>query len=380
MLTRRDPASVSEDPTLPEQNSGSGYLSALPHPVLVLSADDRLTLINSAAEHFFGFPASQMAGRALSRFVPADSPLYALMAAARERLFSVSEEELQLGSARRAAAPVSIHIAPTGQVAGELIISFFPMATARKLDQQLFHRQSARSVAGAAAMLAHELKNPLSGIKGAAQLLGMSAGEDDQPLTQLIVDETDRITKLIDQMELFSDSRPVERAPLNIHLVLDHVKLLARSGFGAAVRFTEIYDPSLPDVQGNREQLIQAVLNLIKNACEALGDVEGAEIRISSRYCHGVRLSVPGTAEKVELPIEIVIEDNGPGIAEGLQKTLFEPFVSSKRNGRGLGLSLVAKIIQDHGGVIEAESQPRRTRFRMLLPVARRTGTAGAEA
>ena len=166
---------------------------------------------------------------------------------------------------------------------------------ADKMDRQLTHRGAARSITALGAMLAHEIKNPLSGIRGAAQLLEQSANEDDRLLTRLICDETDRIVKLVERMELFGEERPVERGPVNIHGVLDHVKRLAQSGFARHIRFVENYDPSLPPVLGNRDQLIQVILNLVKNAAEAIGiDAPDGEIILSTAFRTGVRLQVPG--------------------------------------------------------------------------------------
>ena len=147
---------------------------------------------------------------------------------------------------------------------------------ADKMDRQLTHRGAARSVIALAAMLAHEIKNPLSGIRGAAQLLEQAVGDDDRTLTRLICDEADRIVKLVDRMEVFGDERPVEREPVNIHVVLDHVKRLAQSGFARHIRFVEDYDPSLPPVLANRDQLVQVFLNLVKNAAEAIGETPRA--------------------------------------------------------------------------------------------------------
>jgi two-component system nitrogen regulation sensor histidine kinase GlnL len=169
-------------------------------------------------------------------------------------------------------------------------------------------------------------------------------------------------------MEVFADERPVNREPVNIHVVLEHVKRLAHSGFARHIKFVEDYDPSLPPVLANRDQLIQVFLNLVKNAAEAIGEGAEGEIYLSTAFRPGVRLSLPGSKTRVSLPLEFCVRDNGPGVPEDLMPHLFDPFVTTKPTGTGLGLALVAKIVGDHGGVIECESQPRRTTFRVLMP------------
>jgi two-component system nitrogen regulation sensor histidine kinase GlnL len=220
-------------------------------------------------------------------------------------------------------------------------------------------------------MLAHEIKNPLSGIRGAAQLLEQSAQDDDRALTRLICDETDRIVSLVDRMEVFSDERPVDRLPVNIHVVLDRVKAVAKAGFARNIRITENYDPSLPAVYGNRDQLVQVFLNLVKNAAEAVADRPDGEIILTTAYRPGIRLSVAGTREKISLPLEFCVIDNGPGVPSDLLPHLFDPFITTKTNGTGLGLALVAKIIGDHGGIVECDSQNHKTTFRVLMPASK---------
>ena len=236
------------------------------------------------------------------------------------------------------------------------------------MDRQLNHLGAARSVTGMAAVLAHEVKNPLSGIRGAAQLLEQNAAPEDRDLTTLICDEADRICGLVDRMELFSDQRPIERAAVNIHEVLEHVRKIGQAGFASRVRFKESYDPSLPFVDGHRDKLVQVFLNLIKNAAESIPG-EGGEITLATSYRHGLRLAVPGSGNRVHLPLEVSVHDNGAGVPDDIRAHLFEAFVTSRAAGSGLGLSLVAKIIGDHGGVIEWESEARNTVFRVRLPV-----------
>lgn len=250
---------------------------------------------------------------------------------------------------------------------------------ADKIDRQMTHRGAARSVTGLAAMLAHEIKNPLSGIRGAAQLLELSASDEDRALTRLITDETDRIVSLVDRMEVFSDERPIDRYPVNIHVVLDHVKAIARNGFANRIKVVEDYDPSLPSVYGNRDQLIQVFLNLVKNAAEAIGSDPLGEITLTTAFRPGIRVSVPGTQDRVSLPLEFCVHDNGSGVSEDILPILFDPFITTKPNGSGLGLALVAKIVGEHGGIIECESTPRGTTFRVLLPAWKEPTTESHE-
>lgn len=344
-------------------------LNTLAEPVFVIDPEGCFSYLNQTAEQFFETSASGLLGRRLEEILPADSPIVALIGQVRAGGHSVTEYGITIETPKVGPHLVAVDAASIAERPGSVVLALHARSIARKLDRQLTHRNAARSVTGMASMLAHELKNPLSGIRGAAQLLEQGANDSDRALTRLICDETDRIVGLIDHMEMFSDDRPISRTAVNIHEVLDHVRRLACSGFAPDLRFVERYDPSLPSVLGNRDLLIQVLLNLVKNAAEAASGAEG-EIVLSTSYRHGVRLAVPGSEQRLELPLMIGVQDNGPGIPEELRPHLFDPFVTTKAGGKGLGLALVAKIVGDHGGVVEFESQARRTMFRLLLPVA----------
>jgi two-component system, NtrC family, nitrogen regulation sensor histidine kinase GlnL len=353
--------------------SHDSILNALPHPVVSVSATGMIVDGNAAAEGFFQASIAVLKRHAIKDVVPFGSPLLALIEQVRERHAPVNEYKVDLGTPRNGHERiVDIYVAPLAERPGDVVIMLQERTIADKMDRQLTHRGAARSVTALAAMLAHEIKNPLSGIRGAAQLLEGSVDDQDRTLTRLICDEADRIVKLVDRMEVFSDERPVERQPVNIHVVLEHVKKLSQSGFARHIRFVEEYDPSLPPVFGNRDQLVQVFLNLVKNAAEAIG--EGAtdgEIMLSTAFRPGVRLTMPGVSSRVALPLEVCVRDNGPGVPDDLMPHLFDPFVTTKSSGTGLGLALVAKIVGDHGGIVECDSQPRKTVFRILLPMAR---------
>jgi two-component system nitrogen regulation sensor histidine kinase GlnL len=356
-------------------------LNALPHPVLMVGADGKIADANVAAEAFFEVSMPLLRRHALRDLVPFGSPLLALIEQVRSRNAAVNEYRVDLSTPRNPGERVvDLHVAPVAERPGDVVVMLLERTIADKMDRQLTHRGAARSVIALAAMLAHEIKNPLSGIRGAAQLLEQSVQEDDdRTLTRLIRDEADRIVKLVDRMEVFADERPVDRAPVNIHVVFDHVKKLAQSGFARHIRFIEEYDPSLPPILANRDQLVQVFLNLVKNAAEAIGEaaIDG-EIHLTTAFRPGVRLSLPGSKTRVSLPLEFCVKDNGPGIPEDLMPHLFDPFVTTKPSGSGLGLALVAKIIGDHGGIVECESQPRHTVFRVLMPMFTAAGNAGA--
>ncbi|MBD3847865.1 two-component sensor histidine kinase [Bosea sp. SSUT16] len=353
-------------------------LNVLPMPVLVIGEAHAVIYANMAAENFFQSSVALLRRQRLDDLIAFGSPVLALVEEVHRRGASVSEYRLDLGCPRLGNERiVDVFASPLPNQGPAVVLMLQERTIAEKMDRQLTHRGAARSITALGAMLAHEIKNPLSGIRGAAQLLEGSISDSDRMLTQLICDETDRIVKLVERVELFGDERPSERDAVNVHDVLDHVKRLAQSGFARHVRFNEVYDPSLPPVSGNRDQLVQVLLNLVKNAAEAIGEqaIDG-EITLSTAYRPGIRMQVPGSSDRIALPLEIVIRDNGPGVPSDLLHLLFDPFVTTKAQGSGLGLALVAKVIGDHGGIVECESVPRRTNFRILLPLHQRPGQA----
>ncbi|MDE2182128.1 MAG: two-component sensor histidine kinase [Alphaproteobacteria bacterium] len=338
-------------------------------PVLAIGPQFEITFVNPAAEQFFDMGAGLLLKQTLKSVVPFGSPLFQLIGQAIERRASVGERHVDLSTPRHGEKVADVVVTPLQEPEGTVLVTLQERSLAQRIDRQLLHRGAVRSLHGMAAVLAHEIKNPLAGIRGAAQLIEEQLPASERTMTQLICSETDRIRALIDRMESFGDTRSMPRIPVNIHEVLDRVRRIAESSFARNIIFVENFDPSLPRVLGDRDQLIQVFLNLVRNAADAVPE-SGGEITLTTGYRPGVRFGAAVAGERLSLPLEVTVRDNGPGIPAGLMPYIFDPFVTTKRGGSGLGLALVAKIIGDHGGVIECDSASRRTIFRILLPKA----------
>lgn len=341
----------------------SDVLVALQTAVLVVNPEGRIADVNAAAEAALNISATHLRGRMLSEILSlprgfdmaSDGPFAAY--------------EISLSTVRGTSFRADFVVTPFADWRGWRLVAIHGAASASRMGHRLERHGGTRSAIGVAAMLAHEIKNPLSGIRGAAQLLESRANEDDSRMTRLIRSEVDRITALVDQMEGFTDTRPATPAPDNIHEIIDHARHVAQNGFGSELRIVDSYDPSLPPVLVHRDSLVQILLNLLKNAAETAGAGERRTVRITTAYRQGVSLSTDGGGRKRSLPIELCVIDDGPGAPPELAEDMFDPFVSTKKSGRGLGLALADKLTRDMGGIIQysREGDPEMTVFRLLL-------------
>ena len=355
------------------QSATTRLIEQLPLPVITLDTEDRFAYANPAAEEFFQTSLARLSGKRLDYYMPGDHPMLALVGQVRRTGRSSNLIGLEIASPRIGQhRDVEINASRFADISGGVMVILQERSAARLLERQMGRRKAGRSVSGLADVIAHEIRNPLAGIRGAAQLLETGTDSEGRVLTQLICSEIDRVAGLLDRMLAFGDLPVRASAAVNIHSVLDHVQRLASAAaLAKPVKFTLEFDPSLPPVLGDRDRLVQAMLNLVKNAVEAAtSSGDGGQVWLRTGFHNGVAVTDPVTGRRISLPLAISVEDNGPGIAEEIAQNLFEPFVSSKPAGTGLGLALSARIIGEHGGLIETERTRGRTVFRVMLPMA----------
>ncbi len=342
-------------------------LGSMACPVLVVSGGGHICYVNPAGEQLFGASSSALTRSSLTDFLSKDSPLLAMLEQVGKRGSSAAEYGIRLAAPRLTERLVDVHASPCQEDSSLLVLTFHARSLAQRLGgHRLGQMGAARSATGFAETLTHEIRNPLSGIRGAAQLLAEVVEPSDKELTRLICEETDRIGALLSRFDSFADGAPSMSESVNIHAVLNRVSLLASNGFAKGVQLVHDYDPSLPPVAGDRDRLVQAFLNLVKNAAEASPK---GEIRLSTGFSHGLRVRTPGASGR-SLPIYVAVEDDGPGVPADIRGHIFEPFVSTKAGDRGLGLSLVARIVEDHGGIVEVEDTDRGTCFTVHFPAS----------
>jgi two-component system, NtrC family, nitrogen regulation sensor histidine kinase GlnL len=342
---------------------------ALPFPAFVVTSLGEISQANAAAEQLVSTSYKQMLTKHISQLFTDKSIINSTLKQAVKDDGSVTQYNVDVAVIGQSAAVCNIYVSFINPGRTDLLLVIQPTGVAQKMSQSLTNLSAARSVTAMAAMLAHEIRNPLAGISGAAQLLAMNATKDDSELADMIVQEATRIGKLVDRVEHFGDQRPMHAMPVNIHDILDRAQRAAKAGYGADILFNVDYDPSLPNVSGDADQLLQVFQNLLKNAAEAMDGKRGT-IKLRTSYNSGVKLVMQGKNTQ-NLPMKIEIIDNGCGVPENLISEIFDPFVSSKTNGTGLGLSMVSKIIAGHGGLVECNSEHGRTNFCIRLPAWR---------
>jgi two-component system nitrogen regulation sensor histidine kinase GlnL len=358
-----------------QRPDSSQILANVPVPVILIAPDNGIAFANDASEAFFGRSKRKLEGQPITSVLVFESDRMNGALVAREN--DISAQDMELKSAQGSiTVDINISVLPSDPDWRIAIIS--PRHGGREhIGEQKDSGQ--QQAMGAPAILGHEIKNPLAGIKGAAQLLARRVDEKSQPLTELIVNEVDRIARLLDQMQKLGRSEPPELAPANVHLLIERAIRSLRAANRAMPELSINYDPSLPEVMIDADGMVQILINLLQNAVDALqGRLDGV-IGISTRFVMSGALRETDIERRtVKLPVEIAISDNGPGVPEHIEDELFSPFVTTKRDGQGLGLAIVRKLVQQMNSRImfERDVQKQRTVFRLFLPVANRRGDA----
>jgi two-component system nitrogen regulation sensor histidine kinase GlnL len=360
-------------------------LASLPVAVMLLGPGQMIASANPAAEQFLGQSSRRLAGRSL--FETLQFGQRRLVERITEADSQISARQIDVHVVGVGTRRVDLTIAPVVDEAGWQVLTLHDSAAADAIGEALSGGED--GVLQAPEILAHEIKNPLAGIRGAAQLLARKINPADRALTTLIADEVNRIAKLIDQMQTLSQRTAEPVGPCNLHEAIRHACAIIGAASADAPRIEEEFDPSLPVVLGSTNGLVQVLLNLLANARDASRDGashnggasqdgSGPRVIVRTRFASGLQLHVTGRGKPVRLPIELRISDNGPGVDPAMREHIFEPFVTTKKSGQGLGLALVRKLMGDMNGRIthDRDDAGGWTHFRLHLPVAPRDAIA----
>ena len=344
----------------------SRILDAMPFAVVGLSRRDMVTFVNPSAETLLARSAPLLRGRPLTDFLPEDSPLLDFIGRARREGGVMSVRGVRVASPHIAPVDLDISAAPDGEDGG-LVLTLTPTRQEEANAEVTAFAQVAR-------MLGHEVKNPLAGIVGAAQLLARKARDEQQALLSLIREEGARIQRIVDRFVAFETFFAPRTRMTNVHIVLDSVIDLAKASFGATTRFELGYDPSLPEIDVDPDHLHEATLNLVKNAVEAASTgSRQARVSVATRYRAGFRFA-GRDGPRARGALEIAVTDNGSGVPETSVARVFEPFFTTKSGGAGIGLAVVAEIMQAHGGFVVLDNSANGATLRLLFPIARKKG------
>lgn len=335
--------------------------------IAVLQSDGAVQFANAALENTLGLSRRTLEGADFSTFFTDPALLQTALSGAKVQDFAALRFEASLRRLTQDALPVHVNVAASER-SGEMLVELWPLEQQARQDREERLREQALANKELIRNLAHEIKNPLGGIRGAAQLLEMELDSRDlKEYTQVIIHEADRLQSLVDRL-LAPHRHPHLVGDVNIHEVCERVRSLVLVEYPQGLKVVRDYDTSIPEFRGDRAQLIQALLNVVQNAAQALTDriAQGdAVITLSTRVARQVTFG----RQRYRLALELHVIDNGPGVPDAIKERIFYPLVSGRDGGSGLGLTLAQTFVQRHHGLIECDSVPGRTDFRILIPL-----------
>ncbi|MEO9914345.1 ATP-binding protein [Parasphingorhabdus sp.] len=351
--------------------SGEHILAGLNHAIMVVDSDHIVSRVNPAGEALFGTSAKHLLGRKIDHVLQFSDPR--LDAALVEQEISLTARGVMASSDDRKLGVVDFDIHPLASDSTWRLISLSIMPQDGPILENENSDPSSLAIR-APDILSHEIKNPLAAIRGAAQLLDRELDETQKPLTQMITAEVERVVNLLNRMQTLSSNQPAQTQAVNIHTLIDRARRSIETATGQVVKIHDKFDPSLPDALIDPDAMMQVLTNLFANAVDATKHLAEPEIQIVTRYSFGASLSAQGETSAIRLPIQIMICDNGPGVPAELEREIFSAFVSTKKEGQGLGLALVKKLMRDMNGRIryDRETLDEMSRFTLFLPVAQK--------